>query len=333
MKNKLFSMITILLISILLFSFTLTSVAKDKIVFADPGWDSVRFHNGVAQTIIEEGYGYPTEVIAGSTAATFLGLIEGDIDVYMEIWAANLGDTYYNPLKEGVITETSINFNDNAQGIYVPTYIIEGDNERGIEATAPDLKTIFDLKDYWGIFKDEEDPSKGRIYGAPPGWKVDEVLRAKVKSSGLDEYYNYFSPGSDSALSAAIVGAYEKGEPIAAYYWEPTWIMGMLDMTLLEDEPYSEEKWTEESGYACEFSAMDIAIAVNKDFPARAPEVVEFLKNYHTTSAMASSALAYMMENECDTRDAAVWFLKTREDVWTKWVPEEIAEKVKEAIK
>ncbi len=148
----------------------------------------------------------------------------------------------------------------------------------------------------------------------------------------MDEYYNYFSPGSDSALSAAIVGAYEKGEPIAAYYWEPTWIMGMLDMTLLEDEPYSEEKWTEESGWNCEFSAMDIAIAVNKDFPARAPEVVEFLKNYHTTSAMASSALAYMMESECDTRDAAVWFLKTREDVWTKWVPEEIAEKVKEAI-
>ncbi len=75
----------------------MSAAAKDKIVFADPGWDSVRFHNGVAQTIIEEGYGYPTEVIAGSTAATFLGLIEGDIDVYMEIWTANLGDTYYDP--------------------------------------------------------------------------------------------------------------------------------------------------------------------------------------------------------------------------------------------
>jgi glycine betaine/proline transport system substrate-binding protein len=48
---------------------------------------------------------------------------------------------------------------------------------------------------------------------------------------------------------------------------------------------------------------------------------------------MASAALSYMMENECDTRDAAIWFLKTREDVWTKWVPEEIAVKVKEAIK
>ena len=322
-----------LLISLVLISVTVSVSAKDIIVFADPGWDSARFHNGIAQTIIEKGYGYPTEVIAGSTAATFLGLIEGDIDVYMEVWAANLGDTYYNPVKEGIIIETSINFNDNAQGIYVPTYMIKGDSKREIEPMAPDLKTVKDLKDYWKIFKDEEDPSKGRLYGAPPGWKVDQILRLKMETWGLNESFNYFSPGSDSALSAAIVAAYEKGEPIAAYYWEPTWIMGMLDMTLLEDEPYSEEKWTEESGYACEFSAMDIAIAVNKDFPARAPEIVEFLKNYHTNSAMASTALAYMMENDCETMDAAIWFLQTREDVWTKWVPEEIAEKIKEAIK
>jgi len=321
-----------LLISLVLISVTVSASPKDKIVFADPGWDSVRFHNSVAQTIIEEGYGYSTEVISGSTAATFLGLIEGDIDVYMEIWAANLGDTYYNPLKEGVIIETSINFNDNAQGIYVPTYMIKGDSKRGIEPMAPDLKTVKDLKDYWKIFKDEEDPSKGRIYGAPPGWKVDQILRMKMETWHLNESFNYFSPGSDSALSAVIVGAYEKGEPIVAYYWEPTWVMGMLDMTLLEDEPYSEEKWTEENGYACEFAAMDIAIAVNKDLPERAPEVVEFLSYYRTTSAMASAALSYMMKNESDTRDAAIWFLKTREDVWTKWVPEEIAEKVKKAI-
>jgi len=333
MKNKIFSVIFILLISIILISLTVSVSAKDKIVFADPGWDSVRFHNGVAQTIIEEGYGYPTDVISGSSPATLLGLKEGDIDLCMEEWTANWGDVYYDALEEGLIIEVSVNFDDNAQGLYVPTYMIKGDNKRGIEPMAPGLKTVKDLKDYWEIFKDEEDPSKGRIYGAPPGWKVDQILRAKVKSSDLNKCYNYFSPGSDSALSAAIVGAYEKGEPIVAYYWEPTWVMGMLNMTLLEDEAYSAEKWTEEGGYACEFAAQDIAIAINKDLPERAPEVVEFLKNYHTTSAMASAALSYMMKNECDTREAAVWFLKTREDVWTKWVSEEIAKKVKEAIK
>ena len=319
------------MISLVSISLTVSVSAKDKIVFADPGWDSVRFHNGVAQTIIEEGYGYPTDVISGSSPATLLGLKEGDIDLCMEEWTGNWGDVYYDALEEGLIIEVSVNFNDNAQGLYIPTYITKGDSERGIEPLAPGLKTVKDLKDYWEIFKDEEDPSKGRIYSPPPGWKVDNIIRTKVKTYSLDKYYNCFSPGSDSALSAAIVGAYEKGEPIVAYYWEPTWVMGMLDMTLLRDEPYNEEKWN--NGYACEFESMDITIAVNKDLPERTPEVVDFLRHYHTTSAMASAALSYMMKNECDTREAAVWFLKTREDVWTKWVPEEIAVKVKEAIK
>jgi len=294
MKNKIFSVIFILLISIILISLTLNAAAKDKIVFADAGFDSLSFHNGVAQTIIEEGYGYPTETIFGSASTTLLGLEGGDIDIFMEIWTGNWGDVYYDALEEGLIIEVSVNYNDDVQGLYVPTYMIEGDSERGIEATAPDLKTIFDLKDCWELFKDEEDPSKGRIYGSPPGWLVADILRTKIKTYGLDEYYNCFSPGSDSALSAVIVGAYEKGEPIVAYYWEPTWVMGMLNMTLLEDEPYSAEKWTEENGYACEFESMDITIAVNKDLPERAPEVVDFLSHYHTTSAIASAALSYM---------------------------------------
>jgi len=320
-----------LLISLVLIIFTMNGLAKDKIILVDSGWDSIRFHNSVARTIIEKGYGYPTEDIPASSASIVLGLKQGDIDIDMEWWISGAGEMYWEAIKEGSIIEASVNINDNAQGLYVPTYMIKGDSERGIEATAPDLKTIFDLKNYWELFKDEEDTSKGRIYGAPPVWVTDEILRTKLKTYDMYEYYNYFSPGSDSALSAVIAGSYEKGDPIVAYYWEPTWLMGMLDMTLLEDEPYSDEKWN--NGRACEFKPTDCVIAINKDLPTKAPEVVDFLKNYHTNSAMVNAALSYMRENETDSRDAAIWFLKTREDVWTKWVPEEIVDKVKEAIK
>ena len=34
----------------------------DVINFADAGWDSIRVHNSIAHTIIEEGYGYDTDV-------------------------------------------------------------------------------------------------------------------------------------------------------------------------------------------------------------------------------------------------------------------------------
>ncbi|MGI6225507.1 MAG: ABC transporter substrate-binding protein [Peptococcales bacterium] len=303
-------------------------IKKDKptLVFADAGWDSIQFHNAVAQYIIEKGYGYQTDVMPGSTPITFNGLQKGDIDIYMEVWTTNISN-YNEAITEGSVVELSINFDDNAQGLYVPTYLITGDTERGIEPKTPDLKTIQDLPKYWELFKDPEDKSKGRIFGAIPGWEADRILGEKIKNYGLDETYSYFSPGSDAALAASMAKAYENGEPWVGYYWEPTWVMGLYDMTLLEDEKYNDELW--ENGYRCEFPPVPVTVAVNKDVLNDAPDVVEFLKNYQTSSALTSEALAYMQENGTDAKETAQWFIKNYEDLWTKWVPQEIADKVK----
>jgi len=303
---------------------------KPTLILADAGWDSIRFHNSVAQTIIENGYGYKTDVMVGSSPMTLQGLINGDIDIYMELWTTNYGDKYYDAVKNGDIVELGINYDDNAQGLYVPTYMIKGDPKRGIEATAPDLKSVKDLPKYWELFKDPEEPSKGRILGAIPGWVADEIMRSKVEKYGLDKTYNYFSPGSDTALSSTMAKAYEEGKPWLGYYWEPTWVMGLFDMTLLEDAPYSDELWND--GYQCEIPAVPLTVAVHRDMSEKAADVVEFLKNYHTSSALTSEALAYMQKNEASVEEAAKWFLKEHEEIWTKWVSAEVAEKVKKAV-
>ena len=303
---------------------------KKTIIFADAGWDSIRFHNDVAGFILEEGYGYKTDVLPGSTAATFAGFRKGDIDVYMEVWTENLMEAYPEAIEKGEILEVSINFDDNAQGLYVPTVIIEGDLERGIEPLAPDLKTVKDLEKYWGIFEDQEDRSKGRIYGSPPGWGADTIMREKVESYGLDKTFNYFSPGSDTGLSASIASAMERDQPWVGYYWEPTWILGKYDMTLLEEEPYDAEKW--EDGYRSAFPPMPVTVCVYKDLEEDSPELIQFLSNYTTSSQITSDALAYMQTNDVETKEAAQWFLKEYQELWTSWVPVEVAEKVKAAL-
>ncbi len=303
---------------------------KPTLVLADAGWDSIQFHNAVVQHILESGYGYKTDIIAGSTPITFAGLVKGDINIYTEVWTTNLGDSYSKAIDNKEVFELGINFDDNAQGLYVPTYMIKGDAVRGIKASAPDLKSIKDLPKYWELFKDEENPSKGRIYGAIPGWEVDTILSEKVKKYGLDKQYNYFSPGSDPALSASMVKAYDSGEPWLGYYWEPTWIMGKMDMTLLSDEPYNEELWND--GYQCEIPPVPVTVCVDKDTMEKQPEVVAFLQNYKTSSALTSEALAYMEENEAKPEDTAKWFLKEHQDLWTQWVPADVAEKVKKTL-
>lgn len=303
---------------------------KETIVFADAGWDSIRFHNSVAQTIIEHGFGYKTDVTQGSTPATFTGLREGDIDVYMEVWTDNIKEQYEEATSEGSVVELSVNFDDNSQGLYVPTFVIEGDPERGIDPIAPDLKTVEDLKKYADVFADPEDPGKGRVYGAPTGWAVDEIITKKMEGYGLMETYNLFHPGSDTALATSIIKAYDEGEPWVGYYWEPTWIMGLYDMTLLEEPAYDPEVFEESATTA--FPSVPVTVTVHESMVEAAPEVVEFLKNYQTSSALTNEALAYMQENDASAEEAAVWWMKQHEDLWTSWLPEDVAAKVKESL-
>ena len=303
----------------------------DVIKFADAGWDSIRVHNSIAQLIVEEGYGYETEVTSGTTAATMQALEQGDINVYMEVWTDNIKEVYEKAIDSGNIKTVATNFNDNTQGLYVPTYVIEGDAERGIEPVAPDLKTVEDLAKYPELFQDPEDKGKGRIVGAPSSWVVSEHLETKLETYGLDEQYNYLAPGSDSSIVADLTGAYKKGEPWVGYYWSPTWVTASYDLTLLEDKPYDNAVWEESKG--TEFPPNDVVISVHKDLPTQAADVVEFLSNYETSNELTESALDYMNKNEAEPEEAAHWWMTEHEDIWTTWVSEEVAEKVKAALK
>jgi glycine betaine/proline transport system substrate-binding protein len=146
---------------------------------------------------------------------------------------------------------------------------------------------------------------------------------------GLDAYYNYANPGSDSALAASISAAYEKGEPIVAYYWEPTWLSGKYDLILLQDAPFTKDAYPEG---LCEFPSMTIKVCVAKGFTEQAPEYCNFLRNYHTTSALISTALAYMQDNKASYTDTAKWFLKQHDDFITEWLPADSAALVRAAL-
>ncbi len=325
------------LVPILLATLMLAGVAcapdeepVETITFADLNWDSAMVNTRIAQFIVEHGYGYETDATFGETIPLFMGLRRGDIDVSMEIWIQNQQESYEEGIEAGDVIDLGTNFDDNFQGLFVPTYVIEGDPDRGIEPMAPDLRSVEDLSDYWELFQDPEDPTKGRFYGGVPGWEADKILTEKFETYGLDEYYNIFRPGSGAALAGSLVAAYEQGEPWFGYYWGPTWVIGKLDLTQIDEPEYSDELW--EAGYGCHFPAVDVNICVNETLPERAPEVVEFLENYATTSDLLSELLSYQEEQGAEHDEVALYFLQEYEEVWTQWVPEDVAENVRAAL-
>jgi glycine betaine/proline transport system substrate-binding protein len=306
--------------------------AKEKIIFGDMSWDSAMVHNRIVAFIIEKGMGYPqSEFVPGGTPIMVQSLMRGDIDIDMESWTQNIQELYDKGIKEGTIIDLGPNFPDSWQGWLVPTFVIKGDEKRGIKPMAPDLKSVTDMPKYAKLFKDPEDPSKGRFYNAIAGWGVTEINEKKFKAYGLDKTFNQFVSGSDAALSGSMVAAYEKGNPWFGYYWGPTWVLGKLDMTPLEEPKYDKAVW--EKNYACEFPSVDVNIIVNSKLPKRAPDVIDLLKKYETNMKMNNEILAWMKDNRADAEAAAEYFLKNYEDVWTKWVAPEVADKVKAALK
>ena len=291
---------------------------KGTIVFGDASWDSVQVHNRIAAFIVEHGYGYTPDYIPGDTIPVYQGVIRGDIHVMMESWTENVQEVYDRGVADGTIIDLGPNFPDSSQGWWIPTYMIEGDTSRSIDASAPDLTSIDKLPEYWELFRDPENPNKGRIYVGPPGWAATTMGTELMEETGLDQYYTAFLPGSDAALAGSMIAAYRRGEPWLGYYWEPTWVLGSVDMTLLEGS---------------EWPPTQVNILINPELKTMAPEVVQFLERYATKTSDNNEFLAVMKDNDYTTQETAEWFLKNRESVWTEWVSRDIAAKVKAALK
>ncbi|SDR28387.1 ABC transporter substrate-binding protein [Pseudovibrio sp. Tun.PSC04-5.I4] len=307
------------------------------IVFAGLDWDSNAFHTSVAQFIAEKGYGCETDVIPGSTIPLMNGMGRGDIDVTMEIWPDNVTEALAEGLAKKQYVDLGVNFPDATQAWFIPKYLVEGD-----DAPAKGLKSVSDLPKYKDVFSDPEEPEKGRFYNCIAGWGCEVVNSKKLHAYGLLDTYVNFRPGTGSALAAVIESNIRRKKPIVFYYWGPTWVMGKIadDLIQLEEPAYNKEIWDkmaaeDDPSKVTEAVAYPLSAAyvyASTEFYNAAPMFVEFLKSYETTAKDVSNALAFMQDTDGTTDDAAVEFLKTNEEIWTNWVPADVAERVKAAL-
>lgn len=297
------------------------------LLLVSPPWNVAYYIDNVAKIIIQEGYGYPTEIIDADNPAVLESICNGEIDIHMNVWR-NAYVPYQEMEAAGRLEQISTLHLDAINGIYVPTYMIEGDPERGIEAVAPDLKTVKDLAKYSHLFPDPDDPSKGVFYNAPTGMSANPIFEGKLNSYGLTDYFNITVPGSQSVLEASLEAAYEKGEGWVGYSYTPTWVQAKFNMTKLEDEPYDVNLFTEEAGYVCDFQREEVVIAVANGLKDKAPDVYEMLSNCKLPGIHISDMLWYMKSEDVDGEAAAIYWMKDRPDVWEAWVTEEAAANV-----
>jgi glycine betaine/proline transport system substrate-binding protein len=314
--NKIFSLFLLITVVVVL---SACQSRGEEITFSEGDWDSNAFHNQVAKFIIENGYGVDVNIVLADTSIMVSALKAQNIDAALEIWSDNI-PSYNNDLENNEYEQVSINFADNEQGLYIPAYLQEA---------YPGLVSVTDLLDYAHLFPDPEGSDKSIIYGGPEGWAATIFLHDKMSFYGLDELYNFKTIDSGATLSATLASAYAQEKPWVGYNWEPTWIMGLYEMVLLEDSEYNPEDFAMGKGA---FPSVDVTVVVRNEFQADYPEIYEFLSNYKTTSALTSEALAYMQENSVEADVAAIWFLNNYKELWSQWLPEDIYNKVIDAL-
>jgi ABC-type proline/glycine betaine transport system substrate-binding protein len=305
------------------------------IVFGELGYDSADILTDLARIILEEGFGCATESIPGATLPILQGLIRGDIDVDMEVWIDNTPEFWIEARDAGTVRELSNVFDDASQGFYVPRYLVEGDAERGIEALAPDLRSVADLPQYAALFRDPEEPSKGRLYNCVIGWYCEGINNVKMEVYGLNEFFTNFRPGTGVALETTMEAAFVRGEPWLGYYWEPTGILGRLDMLRLDEPPFTdacfaemnamaEADTPERATIACDYPIVVAAVGLGSRFANTIPAPIEaFLDALYLPTATINELLAFIEANEASTLDAAYAFLAEQPEVWGAWLADD----------
>ena len=311
-----------------------------KARLGDFDWSSANIHTAITQFILEKGYDCEVSVTKGSTTPIMAAHYDKQLDVITEVWYDNIIANYEPHEQAGTIQNIGVNTPDSQQAFYVD------------KATADkyNLKSVEDMKDpkIAALFKDPEDPSKGRMTSCISGWTCYTVNMVKQKEYGLDEFYTNFDPGSGGALDAAIAGAFAKKKPIFTYYWAPTGLMGKVDLVRLSEPAFDSDCWNRMSAVvedikangpdvykpscACEYRDMALTKSVLTDWAKAHPAETAFLEKYTIPTATVNKMLAfYEDESDGDMELTAKEFLKT-ETMWKSWVPADVASKVTAAL-
>lgn len=295
-------------------------------------WQSSEAMASVDKLILTNGYGCNASTVAGDTVPTITAMIEkGQPDVIPEATPSLLGEVYTKGAAEGRIGQIGTAISDGlVSGWYIPKYLADAH---------PDIKTVDDAMKHPELFPSAEDPSKGAVIQGPQGWG-DTVITAQLFKGLNNPNFVMVPTGSAAALDGVIAKSYEQKQGFIAQYWSPTSLLVQYPMVRLE-MAHDDAEWARcTSVQDCPdpkpnyWKPAEMVTLASEAFMTRddIPEVKEYLKTRSWTQAEVSQVMLWMTENQANGDDAAVWFIKNMPDVWTKWVPAEVAEKIKASL-
>ena len=292
---------------------------------AGQDWESADFTTHVLEILLQAAFDCKTETVPGTTAALETALAQGDIDVIAEQWTGR-SPIIQKAVDDGTVQVVGDTLAGGAtQGWFVPDYVVHGDAKREIEATAPELRSWRDLPRYKTLFRDPEQPSKGRFLNCPMGWVCEQTNSRLLALYGLTDDYVNSRAGTGAALDSAISSAFDRGVPILFYYWQPAGLMAKYDFAKIEQAPFDQACWDTvlnggDHPCASDFPVAHLGIAVASGFAGKNPEIIAFFKRLQVAPDLLNRIILEMTETHSGGTDAAQRFVREQAAVWRPWL-------------
>jgi glycine betaine/proline transport system substrate-binding protein len=285
---------------------------------AEINYSSQMIQTEIGRRVLDH-MGYEVNKKAMDAAATFPAMARSDNTITIETWAGLLRDPveeFVNQKKE--VVDYGPNGTTGEEGWYVPTYVIEGDADRGIEPMCPGLPDYRALNDCVDVFKTATTGSQGRYLSGAKAW--GKIYGDDRRIRNLDLNYKMEFAGSEAALVAEIKRAHDRGEPILSLMWRPHFLTSQYDMTMVEFPEYSDECWA--TTRACSWPPIDIRKFASSAFEEARPTAAAFLKEYSLSDEdLGKMLIAYEEEGKSVEEVVDEW-MQAKPDVWEAWIPQ-----------
>lgn len=303
-----------------------------RITIAQFSWASAEITAHTQEMILREGYGCEPELVQGNPLSTIASMAErGEPDVAPDVYMNNVSALVERSVAEGRLEIAAhIVADGGEEGWYVPAYVVE---------QYPELSSLEGVLARPDLFPDNENPGQGRFYACPTGWACQVIDANLFRAYGMEEAgFTRVDTGTGESLAAAIAKAYERREPIFAYYWSPTPLLSRYKMHLLQGSSHDPATWPCIASPDCENPARNyyprsvILTLATPGFAARSPEPYGFLTRMAWESDLVSRLLGWMDRHQATAQETAEHFLRNHESAWMAWVSPEVATQVQVSL-
>lgn len=319
-----------------LFALSSPAQAADcgSVSIAEMNWASAGVAAQVDKIILEKGYGCTVQIVPGDTIPTFNSMNErGEPDLAPEFWINSVRAPLDAAVREGRLIRGAEILADGAvEGWWIPKFLADAHS---------DIKTVEDALKRPELFPAPQAPSRAAIYTCPSGWSCQVSTANLYRAVGAsDKGFDLIDAASAAALDGSIANAFENKTGWLGYYWAPTAIMGKYEMVKLSfGVPHDKAEWD-----ACtavpdcptvkinSYPTSQAFTIASKGFAEKAAVALDYIKTRKWGNGMVSGILAWQDENKGTNADTARYFLQEHEDVWTKWVSPDAADKVKAGL-